>query len=112
MGTFLESNLLFIFLILMLIGASAKSAQLGLHGWLANAMEGRLDNIYYLNTFFTTIFSPFYYIISNYKDTNPGIPLPVLNQKGKDLPELTPYQREAVIGLLLGDGHISKSSKR
>ena len=29
----------------MLIGASAKSAQLGLHGWLANAMEGGLDKI-------------------------------------------------------------------
>lgn len=40
LGSQLESNVLFIFLILMLVGASAKSAQLGLHGWLANAMEG------------------------------------------------------------------------
>lgn len=40
MGPYLESNILFIFLILMLQGASAKSAQFGLHGWQANAMEG------------------------------------------------------------------------
>ena len=33
MGNYLESNLLFAFLLLMLLGASAKSAQLGLHGW-------------------------------------------------------------------------------
>lgn len=40
MGPYIESNQLFIFLLLMLLGASAKSAQFGLHGWLANAMEG------------------------------------------------------------------------
>lgn len=106
MGNYLESNLLFIFLLLMLIGASAKSAQLGLHGWLANAMEGRLDFIYYfLNNY------PIYYLSYLKVTGDSGSPIHVTT-KEDGLPELTPYQKEAVIGLLLSDGHISKSSKR
>lgn len=36
----INSNLLFIILILFMIGAMAKSAQFGLHNWLSDAMEG------------------------------------------------------------------------
>ncbi len=39
-GQYQHSDLILIISILMQIGASAKSAQLGLHTWLANAMEG------------------------------------------------------------------------
>ena len=39
-ASYLNGDLVFILTILLLIGASAKSAQLGLHGWLASAMEG------------------------------------------------------------------------
>jgi hypothetical protein len=66
-------------------------------------------------TLFTARFAPFYLSVPMhcfYKDMYPGVSLTVLNKNEKDLPELTRYQREAVIGLLLGDGHISKSSKR
>ena len=36
----LNGDLIFIFTIFLIIGASAKSAQLGLHVWLPSAMEG------------------------------------------------------------------------
>ena len=37
---YLNGDQLFVLVIFLIIGASAKSAQLGLHGWLPNAMEG------------------------------------------------------------------------
>jgi NADH-ubiquinone oxidoreductase chain 5 len=39
MASYLNADLIFIITILLLIGAIAKSAQLGLHTWLASAME-------------------------------------------------------------------------
>jgi hypothetical protein len=66
-------------------------------------MEGKLDNIYSFNT----LYSPSLVYISTLYPHNGA----VLYKRGDDLPELTLYQKEAIIGLLLGDGHISKSSK-
>jgi len=39
-ASYLNGDLVFILTILLLIGASAKSAQVGLSAWLASAMEG------------------------------------------------------------------------
>ena len=39
MASYLNGDLILIIAILLLIGAIAKSAQLGLHTWLASAME-------------------------------------------------------------------------
>ncbi|KAI9088691.1 NADH dehydrogenase subunit 5 [Phlyctochytrium arcticum] len=40
LASYLNGDLIFLLSILLLIGATAKSAQLGLHSWLASAMEG------------------------------------------------------------------------
>nr|QCQ68451.1 NADH dehydrogenase subunit 5 [Synchytrium endobioticum]QCQ68470.1 NADH dehydrogenase subunit 5 [Synchytrium endobioticum]QCQ68489.1 NADH dehydrogenase subunit 5 [Synchytrium endobioticum]QCQ68508.1 NADH dehydrogenase subunit 5 [Synchytrium endobioticum]QCQ68527.1 NADH dehydrogenase subunit 5 [Synchytrium endobioticum] len=40
LASYLNTDLILILAVLLLIGASAKSAQLGLHSWLASAMEG------------------------------------------------------------------------
>jgi len=40
LGLYLNPDLTFLLLIFLLIGAMAKSAQFGLHTWLADAMEG------------------------------------------------------------------------
>lgn len=39
LALYLNGDLLFVVIILLVIGASAKSAQIGLHGWLPTAME-------------------------------------------------------------------------
>jgi hypothetical protein len=40
LGSYLNSDLLFIIIIFFMIGTMAKSAQFGLHAWLSDAMEG------------------------------------------------------------------------
>jgi hypothetical protein len=40
LAPYLNTDLILILALLLLVGASAKSAQLGLHSWLASAMEG------------------------------------------------------------------------
>jgi NADH:ubiquinone oxidoreductase subunit 5 (subunit L)/multisubunit Na+/H+ antiporter MnhA subunit len=40
LGNNINSDLLFLVLICLMIGASAKSAQIGLHTWLSTSMEG------------------------------------------------------------------------
>jgi formate hydrogenlyase subunit 3/multisubunit Na+/H+ antiporter MnhD subunit len=41
LGCYLNSDILFIIIILFMIGTMAKSAQFGLHAWLSDAMEGQ-----------------------------------------------------------------------
>jgi len=40
LALYLNGDLLLVIIIFVIIGASAKSAQLGLHGWLPTAKEG------------------------------------------------------------------------
>jgi len=40
LASYLNGDLVFILSLFLLIGAAAKSAQFGLHSWLASAMEG------------------------------------------------------------------------
>ena len=47
----INSNLLDIITLFLFIGAMAKSAQIGLHGWLPNAMEGKILLILYIYNF-------------------------------------------------------------
>lgn len=41
LASYTNSDVLLVLCILFLIATAAKSAQLGLHGWLAQAMEGK-----------------------------------------------------------------------
>lgn len=41
-ASYLNGDLVFILTLLLLIGASAKSAQIGLSSWQASAMEGKI----------------------------------------------------------------------
>lgn len=40
LANYINEDILFLILLFFLIGAMAKSAQFGLHSWLADAMEG------------------------------------------------------------------------
>jgi NADH-ubiquinone oxidoreductase chain 5 len=40
LAPYINTNIITFIAILLLLGAAAKSAQLGLHGWLPAAMEG------------------------------------------------------------------------
>lgn len=54
---YINTNILTFIALLLLLGAAAKSAQIGLHIWLPYAMEGfrlSLNNSYLLFRFFTS----------------------------------------------------------
>jgi hypothetical protein len=55
LAPYINNNVLTFIIILLLLGAAAKSAQIGLHIWLPQAMEGRvlyLFNSYFFNWYF------------------------------------------------------------
>lgn len=106
--------------ILLLTGAMAKSAQIPLHSWLPGSMEGQtIITFYMLYFFFSTIdnFSNFFI----FEAVGPFI-LPEYLERGKDgkfkksgkiiKPEpLDDNLIEALVGELLGDGHLRFNKK-
>jgi hypothetical protein len=83
----IHPDLIYIIGLLLFLGAIAKSAQIGLHSWLTSAMEGKRK-----------------FMAIQYRNL-------VISRK-KIYPDITSYQKEAIIGLLLSDGHISKLTNR
>jgi len=86
-----NENIITLICILLFIGAIAKSAQLGLNTWLPQAMEGN----WYI--YFFIIF----YIIFQFLEQFDYIYLYILPLK------LNKKTEEAIIGDMLGDGHIN-----
>jgi NADH-ubiquinone oxidoreductase chain 5 len=102
---FLNENLITIIGICFLIGAMAKSAQIGLHVWLPQAMEGGLE---YRN----------YYITSNESvvdssENNLGMISKTKRPLKKvilSIDKIPATLLDAMVGDLLGDGHISRGN--
>ncbi len=78
----------------ILIGAMGKSAQIGFHVWLADAMEGWGLNSYFFN--FKKQLSAHLSLFN--------LNLRFFSSNKKELPELTKEQKEIVAGLLMSDG--------
>ena len=122
------------FSVAILIGAMGKSAQIGLHVWLADAMEGRLksDNLkkkIFLLILFTCFFLyevlPYFYIVfSSLTGVNNtalddfivayGGVIVGRSKPLKNPAEITQQQKEIIAGLMMGDGCLRdpNSSKR
>lgn len=88
---YLNENIVTVVGICFLIGAMAKSAQIGLHVWLPQAMEGQRNTIFNYNKSIngTLILKKFYSTVSNKRSIVPN----------QDL-------LDAMVGDLLGDGSI------
>lgn len=99
LASYLNTDLILILAILLLIGASAKSAQFGLHSWLAHSMEG-----YKLDEFLMSL---------NIKEENMKEKEEIKGKENIKTPifkeiKLEKFNWEACIGLIIGDGYCSK----
>lgn len=92
LGQYINTDYIQIQTIQQFIGASAKSAQQGLHTWQANAMEGGLNRQYLKKLELT-------------KENK------IYNKNVKNF-DITSYQKEAIIGLLQSDGYINEKNQR
>jgi hypothetical protein len=92
LAPYINTNVITFISLLLLLGAAAKSAQLGLHIWLPQAMEGLTIYNFMMNSI-------------NSKE-NINLTKNNLRMKNEFDPE-NKYIEDAIIGDLLGDGHLS-----
>lgn len=102
LAPYINVNIITFISLLLLLGAAAKSAQIGLHGWLPFAMDGNIfiDKIH-AKLKKVLIFNE----ISKYLIFNLMIRR-YLNINNKNYNNLNNNFKDALIGDLLGDGHI------
>jgi hypothetical protein len=93
LAPYINTNVITLISILLLLGAAAKSAQLGLHIWLPYAMEGWQKKLHLKNSYLNS-----FNILTNY-DKKVQIFKYSTSNKSK-------WIYDAIIGDLLGDGHI------
>ncbi len=112
----------------ILIGAMGKSAQIGFHVWLADAMEGLLHGLLFFAIeviLCVLVISMFYYFILENVAECFDIPCrAAVSSSGVDvafflgvhffcktLSDVTQFQKEVIAGLIMGDGHLRNPNK-
>lgn len=106
LAPYINNNVITFIIMLLLIGAAAKSAQLGLHIWLPFAMEGKFK--YWLFTIYLYESLLFYYKSSAaflYNNKTKKCKKDDLYFNNKPISNDNRLM-DAIIGDLLGDGHI------